>query len=427
MKIETQKFPAFNLITINKPKTDMMVLMITVDFHRHATSTNIALSALYGDLLLSGAGRYDREQFTRALDEIGSSIKVGASDGRVTISVTCLSDKLGKTMTLLKTMLTSPNFKPAELKRAKETLENFLEQYKENARALAFDGLRSALYQEGDRHFAYPPQKIKLDLKKITPKDIKSFHDQIMDLYWAVTIGGDQKSLETVLTTINKLKATQLAAEPQLVTKATNPVAKNQLITEEVPSKQNIEFSIGGHLPLKRSDDNLPAFIFGLNVLGKWGGFAGRLMSTVREKEGLTYGIYAGLEGITTSETGFWRIMTFFSPKDAATGLKSTKREIKKIHDHGITDNELERFRTILKTGDQLVYDSLSKMTGLVHSVQVSGVDYEDYAKFREKLYQVTKEEVNQALKTYLNPKKLIISAAGPVKGVERELKTASK
>jgi zinc protease len=424
MNIETLKYSNFQFTTVIKPEALTSSVVVTSDRFAENSPKNTALGLLYSDLLLSGAGKYSREEFVHELDLLGSSIQVGEDGGRVTITLTSLADKLSKTLALSSVMLKEPAFKPSELKRAKQTIANALELYKDNARALASDGLSRALFNEGDRRYKHPLEKVVQALKIITIKDLKSFHQCFMQANWTVTAGGSEKTTSAVNKIVAKVKKDVVIKERLLTVADVNLLTERKVVTHSVPSKQNIELSIGGHIPLSRTCPELPAFIFGIAVLGKWGGFAGRLMSTVREKEGLTYGIYARIEGISEKENGYWRIMTFFSPKDAKTGIQSTLREVTQISEKGITESEWKRFQVILRTGDHLVFDSLSSTVNLVHGTVVSGIGWGEYKKFREQLYSVTVAEVNSALKKYLKPNNLVISASGPVSAVTKDLKS---
>jgi zinc protease len=180
-------------------------------------------------------------------------------------------------------------------------------------------------------------------------------------------------------------------------------------------------------LPLHITNKEYYAFVFGLNVLGKWGGFAGRLMSTVREKEGLTYGIYARTETAGLTEFGFWRIMTFFAPDKALVGINSTLREIRTIRNNGITKTEYSRFKTILKTGHALLNDSIIRTASNIHSNQIKGLRFKDIEEHRKNMFNVTISDVNEALKKYLDPERMVIAGAGPVRSKLKELKALER
>ena len=198
--------------------------------------------------------------------------------------------------------------------------------------------------------------------------------------------------------------------------------SQQKILLSNIPSKQNIEFAIGTSLPMTLHHPDYLPFVFGLNVLGKWGGFNGRLMSTVREKEGLTYGIYAKTEGVSGTEQGHYRIMTFFAPEKAVQGLTSTIREIKKIQKTGITPKEYQRFQVILQTQETLLHDSLQRSIDHFHGYLCADFSIEEMHAYQEKLRTVSKNEINHALKTYLHPEALTISGAGPVQKVRKDL-----
>jgi len=422
MHIKTTTHEHFALAEITKPYAATVTLHITADCFSENTPERIALLLLYTDLLLSGSGTYSREEFQHKLDELGSKIIVSEGEGRISITLSTLAEKLKPTLQLLELLLTKPAFKAKEQKRATQTLKNSLELFKENARGIALSALQNTLFTEDNRHFDVPPAAIEKALASLTPAHLKQLHTEFMNAYWTISIGGSEASLRVIEPVLKKLKPSSVLplVDKELVL-GTDTI-KRQVLQHEVKSKQNIELSIGGHLPLTLTAADLPAFLFGLAVLGKWGGFAGRLMSTVREKEGLTYTIYARADGITTTEIGYWRILTFFTPKDVVQGITSTLREISSLVEKGITKSEYERFKTILKTGETLVFDSLSATTGLVHANLVSGLHWENYLTFRQAFQSVTQKEINAALKKYLNPATLVISAAGPIATVQKEL-----
>ncbi len=422
MNIKTTTKEYFQMAEIRKPESKTVTILITADLFTENTAKEIALHLLYTDLLLAGAGKFTRDEFLYKLNELGSTINVAENEARITISISTLADKLKPTLKLLETMLTLPTFKSSERARAVRTIKNALELYKENARALAESGLKNSFFTKETRHYSYSPDLIIAAIDSVSIDSLKKTHLKLMQAFWTVSVGGSDISVDTTLQFIKNLKKTSTHNTVSSLNSVDTSLPVRKVFTHEVKSKQNIEISIGAYLPITHTSPDLPAFLFGIAVLGKWGGFAGRLMSTVREKEGLTYGIYARVEGVTIEESGFWRIMTFFSPKDVVLGITSTLREIKLIHEKGITQSEWERFQTILKTGETLVFDSLAGTTGLVHNKLVSGLQWDEYQLFRQKLYTCTRSEVNAALKKYLNPIAITISAVGPVAAVKKNL-----
>ena len=211
--------------------------------------------------------------------------------------------------------------------------------------------------------------------------------------------------------------------EATLITSAHKQKATtNKVLLTNIPSRSNIDFSIGVPIPITIHHPDYLPLMFGLGVLSI-PGFAGRLMNTVRDKEGLTYGIYGYLESFSGTEQGYARIVTFFNPPQTIQGITSTFREIKKIYESGITAAEFDRFQTIFTTKQSLLQDSLLRQLADLHSYNVHGFTVDEIAAHKAKLANITRKEVNDAIKKYLDPTRFIISGAGPTKASEKDLR----
>lgn len=427
MHISTNYIHGLQLGRVSKEGAKTVTFNINLPTGLAYTPEAVASLLLYTDVITAGAGKLSREAFLRAESELGANITVTLSEMAVSISVATPKDNLEATLKLLTLMLTKPTLAETELKRAKSTIGNILLLEKENARGIALANLRNSFAKAGERLFAINPEVLSATLPSIKRTALLNIHKQLFLGTVTLTTGGDDISIKKVEGSLIKLVPKSTPASSVTTTTQTSVSTKRVVKLAAVPSKQNIELSIGAPLPLNLSNPDLPAFLFGLAVLGKWGGFSGRLMSTVREKEGLTYMIYARPEAITARESGYWRIVTFFAPKDVVKGITSTIREITNIVEKGISDSEWNRFKTIIKTSEILTYDSLNSTTALVHNKLVAGQSWEEYQQFKRGFDTCSRAEVNKALKKYLNPKGLIVSAAGPIKGYEKALQDFAK
>jgi zinc protease len=423
MKIQTTTEKDFILGTVEKSEAKAAHLLLSCRTQSANTAKSDAVTIIYSELLTSGANNNSRDEFLEKLHKIGAHLVVGADGCDITLSLSVPNSGLKAALKLLVEVLTKPNFSPKEQKRIVTTSQNLLTLEKENARAIAQTGLANTLSKKGSLLYQQKPSEIAKELPLVTKKDITSLHSTLLSAPWRITIGGTSESILLSRKTLAALKAaqkTQLESKG-LASAIIEPKSRVVLATE-VKSKQNIEATLGGPLPINQMASDYPAFLFGLSVLGKWGGFAGRLMSTVREKEGLTYMIYARTVGLTMTEVGYWHIATYFAPKDLKQGITSTLREVSNIVKNGITDSELKRFATIMDTSETLLFDSLKGTMSVVHSNLRLDRSWPEYLEFRSKLKKLTKAEVNQSLRKYIDVDKLIISLAGPIQSVKKEI-----
>jgi predicted Zn-dependent peptidase len=426
MKYHISEAPGFSLATVTATNLKTVTAYISIDLHTSQTASLRAAELLYTDALISGAGKFSRVEFLNAINLLGATLSASISDGVLTIFVRSSAEVFKKVLSLVETMLLEPHFDSAELKRIKQTVTNALKESRENSRAIAHEQLRNALYGPHDRRYTFSDETLINEIAKSTPKELRAIHKKVCTLPWTCSIAANKEVVDVFKRSLSKVKgkypekAGEFGIHEQL-TPAPTVVLKN------IPSRQNIDFSIGAPVPITLHHPDYIPLVFALSVLGKWGGFTGRLMSTVREQEGLTYGIYAQAETFSNEEQGYWRIMTFFAPDKALKGLTSTFREIKKLYAHGITDFELDQFKQILNTAQVLKNDSTASLLNELHAYHLQKFSLAEIAEHKKRIFSVTKADVNNAIQHYLNPAHITVSGAGPTASVKKELQSFLK
>ncbi|MCA9353960.1 MAG: insulinase family protein [Candidatus Kaiserbacteria bacterium] len=410
---------AFSLGSIEATDEGVVLAHLSVDTHTDNSVLEQALHYMYPDALLSGAGSYSREKFLHEVNMLGASINTSISNGILQITLRSTSVVFPKLLKLVEVMLTKPTFATSELARIRTTTANELHIKQENSSALAHEAMRNAMYSTTDRRFSASPQVLTSTLQKVTQKDLQRFHESVLAASWTCSIAGTKENISDLSKLVRKLKK----GEATLITSAHKQKATtNKVLLTNIPSRSNIDFSIGVPIPITIHHPDYLPLMFGLGVLSI-PGFAGRLMNTVRDKEGLTYGIYGYLESFSGTEQGYARIVTFFNPPQTIQGITSTFREIKKIYESGITAAEFDRFQTIFTTKQSLLQDSLLRQLADLHSYNVHGFTVDEIAAHKAKLANITRKEVNDAIKKYLDPTRFIISGAGPTKASEKDLR----
>lgn len=416
----------FSLASIERTNAKTTVAYISLDLHKERTAKNRSVELLYTDALISGAGKYDRAAFLDAVNQLGATISVSISDSLLTIFIRSKADVFPKVLNVVEIMMTAPHFSKEELKRIKLTVTNELKESKEESRAIAHEELRNTIYGIHDRRFSHSEDVLIENIKGVTTNNLSALHTQVQSLPWTCSIAGGKTDIEHFTKTITKLSKKTKKVVGEFGVHQQKPPQPG-IVLRDIPSRQNIDFSIGAPIPMTLHHPDYIPLMFGIAILAKWGGFAGRLMSTVREIDGLTYMIYARTETFLNEEQGYWRIATYFSPKQAVAGLTATFREVQKIHDHGVTAAELSRFKNILHTANVLKNDSTSSLLHELHAYHMQRFTLEEIAEHKKRIHTLTLEEVNTAIKRYLDPKTLTISGAGPISSVKKELQAFAK
>ena len=136
-------------------------------------------------------------------------------------------------------------------------------------------------------------------------------------------------------------------------------------------------------------------------------------MQSVRDEEGLTYGIGSTITGCGYGTNGHWYTWGTFSPNLVEKGIRSTLSVIDKWFAKGVTERELDAKKTTLNGSFQVSLDTTSGLIDKILTNAEKGRNISYLDNYTNKINVLNKDEINRAIKTYLDPKKFITSIAG--------------
>jgi zinc protease len=146
-------------------------------------------------------------------------------------------------------------------------------------------------------------------------------------------------------------------------------------------------------------------------VLGS-GFFSARLLDIIRNKEGLTYGIGASLASDTYAD-GAWQIHATFAPELLEKGTTSTLRELKRFSEQGLTADELKTFKVTLTGSYKVTLATTGGLASALLNALQRGYGPEWVDEYPRRLEALTLEQVNAAIKKFVDPAKMVTVIAG--------------
>ena len=151
--------------------------------------------------------------------------------------------------------------------------------------------------------------------------------------------------------------------------------------------------------------------MLGIYILG--GNFSARLMQTVRDKQGLTYGIGSSISGVSFGADGYWNIWGTFSPDILKKGIEATKEQVDLWFNKGVTEDELSAKKTTISGSYKVSMDSTAGLAAKILSNAEHGRELSYLDEYPKIIESISLSEVNRAIKKYDNPNKLYLVAAG--------------
>ena len=180
-----------------------------------------------------------------------------------------------------------------------------------------------------------------------------------------------------------------------------------------IDDKTSADMVIGIPVGIDRDHPDYYALVLGNYILG--GNFSARLMQTVRDQEGLTYGIGSRVRGVDSGNDGFWYVSGTFAPDLLNKGRASAMRQIKVWVNKGVSAEELENKKTTLTGSYKVGLATTSGLAGSILANAERGRDLSFLDAYPGIINGISLKDVNAAIKKYITVNKLVVVAAGTV------------
>jgi zinc protease len=377
-----------------------------------AGAGNIAIPTLSGMMLDRGTKTLDKFAIAEKLDNVGAEINFTVGTQSLEIRARCLRKDLPLVIGLIAAQLRSPALQLVEFNKAKQQLAGELEASVQNAEARAAEAFARAIYPDGHPNRPHTLSEYIAAARSANLEDVRAFQAKYYGpAHMSMVVVGDVSDADTQSEFAKAFSGWTGGQDYVRPARPAASVAGSEL-TVPLADKPSVTMMLGQATGLRYSDPDALALRVGTAILGF--GFTGRLMGAVRDKEGLTYHIRAGV-GDDNVVDGAWDISASFAPALLGKGVASTRRELAKWWKEGITEQEL----AVRKLGLIGTYQvGLSTTSGLAETILVNtqrGYDPAWLDGYPKALKAVTRDQVNAAIQAHLNPSTMVLVEAGSI------------
>jgi zinc protease len=375
---------------------------------------NVALATMTGAMLDKGTTRRDKFAIAQQLGNVGASLSFSVGTSTLQLSGKCLRKDFALLATLLAEQLREPAFAEAELAKLKKQLDGVMRSQLEDTDFRAEDAYSRAVFPPGHPNWQPTPEQFMTAVGKTTLEDIRRFHSQYYGpTGMRIVIVGDVDPA-AVQVELRRAFAGWTGGSVPPPAPVAPPLGDAKQGTVFMPEKTSVSVIMGQPTQLRYSDPDALALRVGTRIFGS--GFTGRLMSNVRDKEGLTYdiGAYAGND---TFSDGDWRIEASFAPALLEKGVASTKRQLTLWRDQGVTAGELARAKSRTAGSYKVGLATTSGLAGTILTTLNSGMPLEFVDEYPQRIAALTLEQVNGAIRKHIDPERMVLVEAGTVPG----------
>lgn len=368
----------------------------------------VGVAALLATMLEKGTATKTAEELENAIDLLGAQINIYSSRQSVSISGNTLAKNFAATIELVKEMLLTPRWDEREFALAKQSTLSTIAQQSANPNSIADNQYFALLYGK-DHILAHNPMGTAESVNAITLDDLKRYYSHFISPAVAdfhVVGAVDAKTVKTSLLSLNVDWPVKEVVLPVLSV----PVKPQQptVYFYDVPGAKQSVLRFG-YLAMAETDaDFYPATVMNYKLGG--GGFASRLMQSLREGKGYTYGIYSGFNGTDipgpfTITSGVRTNVTYESAalvKDILTDYPAT-----------FSEDDLTNTKSYFIKSAARQFETSSAKLSMLENISQYGWGA-DYVKQRQGLVQdMTVAQISRLATKYADPNAMIWLVVG--------------
>ncbi|SFD94523.1 M16 family metallopeptidase [Flavobacterium phragmitis] len=406
-----EKVVGIDVVSVKTSAKDFVTVAASISLGNYASETkNNSIPALTASMLSKGTTLNDKFKFSEKLQKLGVTLNVNASTFKINIGFKCLKKDLDQVIALLAEELRNPLFDAKEFENLKQQFIGNTQQDLNDPGERGSIALSQSIYPKNNPNYSLSVEENIENIKRATLEEIKAFHKKYFGpASMRLVIVGDTEGANLNNSLKKSFKNWNGGVTEKLkFEEASKSNSKTEVVT--IPEKPSAELFIGQFTGLKRADADYIPFFIGNYTLGA--GFAGRLMQTVRDNDGLTYNISSGIGG-NIETGGYWFVNASFNPNLFQKGFDATMVQVDKWVKEGITAAELENKKTNLIGSFKVGMSTTNGMARTILSFMERGLEPNYIDLYPKDIEKATLQQVNDAIKKYVKLDKMIIIKSG--------------
>jgi zinc protease len=366
-------------------------------------------------LMARGTKNLTRQQIQDRLDNLRTRLAPNGSTGEANFVLQTKNEYLADALDVLRQILREPTLPQDEFEIIRTKQITSLEQNLTDPTALA----RTFVVQKIS---PYPPEDVRY--VPSVPESIERWknlsRDEVAQLYTEY-LGGTEGELaivgdfdpDLIKPILERIFSDWDAEESYEHISRDGDIdlaAEREAI--ETPDKPNAMYLAASVFPLSDADPAYPALLIGNHILGS-SGLSSRLGDRVRQQEGLSYGVGSGMTAQSLDPRTTLTIYAITNPANMGKVETAIREEIERLRKEGITAEELDAAKQGFLEEQKVVRAEDSRLAEILTGTAHTGRTMQYYADLQQQIGDLTIEDVNAAVRKYIDPQRIVVGVAG--------------
>ncbi len=365
--------------------------------------------------LMNGTQTKNALTLAKTLEDRGAGLSFSASREGVSVSGEGLSANLPILIQTLADVLQNATFPADQLELSRQRDLTSLKIQLDDPRGLGRQVFQQAIYPENHPFHSFPTAE---SLKSITRDDLLGFYQtHYRPDGTTIALVGDFDPVQVKALLNQSFGKWQNTGKPPVLKISSVPFPQTLTrLNKVIPGKTEAVTYIG-YNGISRKDPRYYAALVLNQILGG-DTLSSRLGTEVRDRQGLTYGIYSGFAaGINP---GPFLIQMQTAPGDTQKAIASTLALLKQLREQGVTEAELNTAKRSITNSYPVDLANPSDVSSIILENAVLGLSRSEIREFPQQIQAVTMAQIQKVIENLIKPEDLVIVTAGPGDSVSK-------
>jgi zinc protease len=369
-----------------------------------------------GSMLLRGTQKHTRQDLQDEFDKIKAQISVSGSVTGASARINTLHDGLAPALRLVAEVLRTPSFPEAEFEQIRQSSIADIEASRSEPDTIVGTAMERHLspYPATDPRYV-PTIDESIDrLKKVKLAESKAFYAGFYGASNAeLSVVGDFDPAE-IRKLAEELLGSWKSPKPYAVVKREWKKLDAVNDTFEAPDKTNATLYAVTAVPMDQQDPDYPLVYMANQLIGH--DEQSRLWKRIREKEGLSYGVYSYFSAGAQEKRGTFTVSAIANPANVPKVETALKEELARVLKDGFDAAEVAAGKSAFLQERQIQRARDGSLAGLLVSQAELGRTMQREIDLEKRVMDATPEQLAAAFRKWVDPATLSYFKAGDFK-----------
>ena len=375
------------------------------------TDKTSGLAHLTSAALQRGTRKRTFQKLNDELDRKGMLFGIGADTEAIRFGGKALTEDFDHLLDIAAETILHPTFPKVEVEKLRKEMLADLIEADEDTQHVSYREFRALCYPASHPYHRLSDGRANT-VKGLTLKMMADFHARYFrpDLA-TIVIVGDIRAPQAIEMIERKLGAWKAKGQPDSYAIPSAPMLK-QIARKVSPIAGKFQTDIVlGNPGLSRSDPDFYALNIGDLIFGRLGLY-GRLGANVRDRQGLAYYVYSGVEANVGA--GPWAVHAGVNPKNIDRAIDGILVEFKRLRSEPVSPDELAEAQDFLTGSLALRLETNEGVAATLADIEMFNLGLDYLQRYSGIIRSVTSEQILAVAQKHAHVENYALSIAGP-------------